>query len=192
MGHSLVFCGRLLVLRGHRPRRGAVLRRRHRVHGGRVGVAAGRRGGYLDGGWFFSSELIAELIATFVTDTNDVGTGTVVGSAVFNHLIIIGGAILASPGQRMTLDPRALIRDVGFYAVTIVVLVLVFRDGKVETAEAWTMLILYIFYVFLCAIWTCIEKRILPASLGKAEKQVVVELGCQSDVTMLWENSREE
>ena len=137
-------------------------------------------------------ELIAELIATFVTDTNDVGTGTVVGSAVFNQLIIIGGAILASPGQRMILDPRALIRDVGFYAVTIVVLVLVFRDGKVETAEAWTMLILYIFYVFLCAIWTCIEKRILPASLGKAQKQLVVELGCQSDVTMLWENSREE
>ena len=137
-------------------------------------------------------ELIAELIATFVTDTNDVGTGTVVGSAVFNQLIIIGGAILASPGQRMILDPRALIRDVGFYAVTIVVLVLVFRDGMVETTEAWTMLILYIFYVFLCAIWTCIEKRILPASLGKAEKQVVVELGCQSDVTMLWENSREE
>ena len=57
MGHSLVFCGRLLVLRGHRPRRGAVLRRRHRVHGGRVGVAAGRRGGYLDGGWFFSSRV---------------------------------------------------------------------------------------------------------------------------------------
>ena len=66
-------------------------------------------------------ELIAELIATFVADTNDVGTGTVVGSAVFNQLIIIGGAILASPGQRMTLDPRALIRDVGFYAITIIV-----------------------------------------------------------------------
>ena len=45
---------------------------------------------------------------------------------MFNQLIIIGGAILASPGQRMILDPRALIRDVGFYAVTIVVLVLVF------------------------------------------------------------------
>jgi K+-dependent Na+/Ca+ exchanger-like protein len=137
-------------------------------------------------------ELIAELIATFVADTNDVGTGTVVGSAVFNQLIIIGGAILASPGQRMTLDPRALIRDVGFYALTIIVLILVFRDGRVVTAEAWTMLILYIVYVFLCAVWTRIEKRILPASLGEANKQVVVELGYEGSVTMPWEASREE
>ena len=137
-------------------------------------------------------ELIAELIATFVADTNDVGTGTVVGSAVFNQLIIIGGAILASPGQRMTLDPRALIRDVGFYAITIIVLILVFRDGRVVTAEAWTMLILYLVYVFLCAIWTRIEKKILPASLGEANKQVVVELGYEGSVTMPWEASREE
>ena len=131
-------------------------------------------------------ELIAELIATFVADTYDVGTGTVVGSAVFNQLVIVGGAILASPGQRMTLDPRALIRDVGYYALTIVVLVLVFRDGQVDTAEAWTMLLLYIVYVFLCAVWTRIEKTILPASLG-AEKPVIVELGYSSSVTMPWE-----
>ena len=42
------------------------------------------------------------------------------------------------------------------------------------------------------AIWTRIEKRILPASLGEANKQVVVELGYEGSVTMPWEASRED
>ena len=37
-------------------------------------------------------------------------TGTVIGSAVFNQLAIIGLGILVSPNQTITLDQNALTR----------------------------------------------------------------------------------
>lgn len=62
-----------------------------------------------------SPELFAELVGTFVSKENSAGTGTVVGSAIFNQLIIVGGALILCPTPVIELQVLPLVRDVGFY-----------------------------------------------------------------------------
>lgn len=79
-------------------------------------------------------ELFTSLLATFVTK-DDVGVGTIVGSAVFNVLVIIGvSAIMA--GKILQLDWRPLVRDSVFYAMSIVLL-LVFTLGSSRGEIGW-------------------------------------------------------
>lgn len=44
-------------------------------------------------------ELISSLIGVFVAKKVDTGAGTVIGSVIFNQLVIIGGIITVSPGR---------------------------------------------------------------------------------------------
>jgi len=67
-----------------------------------------------------------ELISMFagvILGESDTSTGTVIGSAVFNQLFIIGASILVTPGQTLELDWRSLVRDMLAYAVTIAIMV---------------------------------------------------------------------
>jgi len=74
------------------------------------------------------------------------GIGTIVGSAIFNILVIIGlSALLA--GQRLYLDWRPLARDITFYCISIIALALVVLDGEVQSYEAAVLLLLYVSYI---------------------------------------------
>uniref|UniRef100_A0A3Q3KUG0 Sodium/calcium exchanger membrane region domain-containing protein n=1 Tax=Mastacembelus armatus TaxID=205130 RepID=A0A3Q3KUG0_9TELE len=68
-------------------------------------------------------ELFTSLIGVFITK-GDVGVGTIVGSAVFNILVIIGICGIFA-GQPITLSWWPLFRDAVFYILSIVVLILV-------------------------------------------------------------------
>eukprot|EP01029_Cantina_marsupialis_P008219 TRINITY_DN1954_c0_g1_i1.p1 TRINITY_DN1954_c0_g1~~TRINITY_DN1954_c0_g1_i1.p1 ORF type:complete len:687 (-),score=205.01 TRINITY_DN1954_c0_g1_i1:368-2371(-) len=75
-----------------------------------------------------------------------VGVGTIVGSAIFNILIIIAiTAMLA--GQALQLDWRPLIRDATWYAIAILVLTVAVNDEKVTPYEAAFLLLLYAGYI---------------------------------------------
>jgi len=79
-----------------------------------------------------------------------VGIGTIVGSAIFNILVIIGlSALLA--GQTLFLDWRPLARDIFFYIASIVALVGVVYDKKVEWWEALILLLMYVSYIVFMA-----------------------------------------
>ena len=93
-------------------------------------------------------ELFTSLAATGVT--SDVGIGTIVGSAVFNILIIISLSALFS-GQKMAmqLDWRPLARDSLFYSFSIIVFIIFSWDGMFTIYEAILMLLLYASYITL-------------------------------------------
>ncbi|XP_025767288.1 sodium/potassium/calcium exchanger 3 isoform X2 [Oreochromis niloticus] len=74
-------------------------------------------------------ELFTSLIGVFITK-GDVGVGTIVGSAVFNILVIIGICGIFA-GQPIGLSWWPLFRDAVFYILSIVVLILVIYDEKV-------------------------------------------------------------
>ena len=61
----------------------------------------------------------------------DIGSGTIIGSAVFNVLMIIGGSALLSP-HHFKLDWRPIVRDVLFNSITFTYLILSFLDGKIS------------------------------------------------------------
>jgi sodium/potassium/calcium exchanger 4 len=64
-----------------------------------------------------------------------VGAGTVVGSELFNMLVIVGGVCLVSE-KALTLDWRPLAREVFFFTLSLILVIIVLSDEEVHTYEA--------------------------------------------------------
>lgn len=90
-------------------------------------------------------ELFTSVIGVFVS-FDDVGIGTIVGSAVFNILFVIGMCALFSK-TLLTLTWWPLFRDCTFYSISLIALVLFFMDNLIVWWEAALLLLLYAAYV---------------------------------------------
>lgn len=90
-------------------------------------------------------ELFTSVIGVFVS-FDDVGIGTIVGSAVFNILFVIGACALFSRST-LTLTWWPLFRDCTFYSVSLMALIFCFRDNLIYWQEALVLFSLYITYV---------------------------------------------
>lgn len=80
----------------------------------------------------------------------DVGAGTIVGSAIFNILVIVGAS---ATFKAVKLQWKPVLRDQLFYVITILLLLWAFWDGKIVLAEALTFVATYCFYVFIVVNW---------------------------------------
>lgn len=94
-----------------------------------------------------------ELATAFVGTFNEspVGFGTIVGSAVFNVLFVIGACAFMAP-DALHLDWWPLFRDSSFYCFALLVLWLFFgflTPNKIFWYEAILLLVLYVIYVLL-------------------------------------------
>ncbi|XP_014667100.1 PREDICTED: sodium/potassium/calcium exchanger 4-like [Priapulus caudatus] len=104
-------------------------------------------------------ELFTSIIGVFVAK-GDVGTGTIVGSAVFNILFVIGICGLCA-GQNVKLTWWPLFRDSAFYSVSVIVLIVVIYDGVVTWAESVAMLAIYAMYILIMKFNTSISRYIM-------------------------------
>lgn len=75
---------------------------------------------------------------------SDVGIGTIVGSAVFNILVITGVSAMVREA-RITLP--SVVRDTVFYLLSITLLLVVFWDGAVTKTECLWFLVVYGVYL---------------------------------------------
>ena len=82
---------------------------------------------------------------------SDVGMGTIVGSAMFNILVITGVSAMVRPTDT---DLKSGLRDIGMYIVSILALLFVFRDGTITFAEGGILMGLYAFYLIILLIWS--------------------------------------
>lgn len=90
-------------------------------------------------------ELFTSVIGVFVA-FSDVGIGTIVGSAVFNILFVIGMcAIFSKTVLYLTWWP--LFRDCTFYSISLMTLIIFFLDNQIEWWEALGLLAVYAVYV---------------------------------------------
>lgn len=80
----------------------------------------------------------------------NVGAGTIVGSAIFNILVIVGASAMF---KAVVLQWQPVIRDLSFYVVTILLLFFSFRDGKVTLSEVLVFLAVYVVYIFAVVNW---------------------------------------
>ncbi|XP_059135539.1 sodium/potassium/calcium exchanger 4 isoform X1 [Peromyscus eremicus] len=92
-------------------------------------------------------ELFASVIGVFITH-GDVGVGTIVGSAVFNILCIIGVCGLFA-GQVVRLTWWAVCRDSVYYTLSVVVLIAFIYDEEIVWWEGLVLIILYVFYILI-------------------------------------------
>lgn len=101
-------------------------------------------------------ELFTSLFAVLKPGAHaNIGAGTIVGSAIFNILVIIGVSALF---RAVKLNWQPVIRDTLFYIGTIVALLFFFWDGKIVLYEALTFVGLYVFYIVTVVHW----KKLFP------------------------------
>jgi len=83
-------------------------------------------------------ELFTNLISLFTH--SDAGIGVVVGSEIFNLLIIIGAAVVSAPMLPLAIERAPFTRDCLFYALSIVLLFVTLQDKQVDSTEAGVLL----------------------------------------------------
>ncbi|XP_016143349.1 sodium/potassium/calcium exchanger 1-like isoform X2 [Sinocyclocheilus grahami] len=90
-------------------------------------------------------ELFTSLIGVFISHSN-VGIGTIVGSAVFNILFVIGMCALFSR-EMLHLTWWPLFRDVSFYIIDLIMLIIFFLDNTIMWWESMMLVCGYATYV---------------------------------------------
>jgi len=100
-------------------------------------------------------ELFVSFIALFKPGNEAMGAGTIVGSAIFNILVIIGASAVV---RKAFIAWQPVIRDIIFYSLSIILLIYSFWDGKITLWESIAFLSLYVVYVIAVLNW----RKILP------------------------------
>ncbi|KAI3383032.1 hypothetical protein SNEBB_006886 [Seison nebaliae] len=94
-------------------------------------------------------ELFTSFIGTFVARSN-VGVGTIVGSAVFNILFVIGTCAMVSK-EILQLTWWPLARDCFFYSLDLILLIIFFTDERIDWYESTILFLMYLVYVSFMA-----------------------------------------
>nr|XP_005285490.1 sodium/potassium/calcium exchanger 4 [Chrysemys picta bellii] len=92
-------------------------------------------------------ELFASVIGVFITH-GDVGVGTIVGSAVFNILCIIGVCGIFA-GQVVRLTWWSVFRDSVYYTLSVILLIIFIYDEQIEWWESLILIVMYFFYILI-------------------------------------------
>ncbi len=96
-------------------------------------------------------ELCIAIIALIKPGNHEaIGMGTIVGSAIFNILVIIGASAIV---RNTVLKWQPVLRDTMFYSIAILLLILVFRDGTIDILEASIFVVIYIIYLVALSQW---------------------------------------
>ncbi|XP_051510279.1 sodium/potassium/calcium exchanger 4-like isoform X1 [Myxocyprinus asiaticus] len=101
-------------------------------------------------------ELFASVIGVFITH-GDVGVGTIVGSAVFNILCIIGVCGIFA-GQVVVLTWWAVFRDSSFYILSVIALIVFIYDEKIVWWESLVLVLMYAVYILIMKFNASMQK----------------------------------
>lgn len=122
-------------------------------------------------------ELFTSIIGVFISHSN-VGIGTIVGSAVFNILFVIGMCAIFSK-EILNLTWWPLFRDVSFYILDLIMLIIFFLDNVISIWESITLLSAYAAYVVFMKFNSTVEGFVK----GCMHKNQVVEVEVQPKVS---------
>jgi len=90
-------------------------------------------------------ELFSNLISLYTG--SDAGIGVVVGSEIFNLLVIVGCSVVVAPVVPLQLERLPFTRDCVFYAISIILLYGALRDRTIQFYESCILLFAAVCYV---------------------------------------------
>lgn len=111
-------------------------------------------------------ELATSFVGTF--KRSDVGFGTIVGSAVFNVLFVIGMCVMFTPEKYapLALTWWPLFRDCTYYILTLSTLAIFMSDGEITWWESLIQLFMYFGYVGMMSKSSELEQWITAKIAG--------------------------
>lgn len=118
-------------------------------------------------------ELFIAVFAILLSGNHAVlGIGTIIGSALFNILIVIG---ITSIFNHSKLTWQSIVRDLLFYIFSISLLIASFWDGVIGFFEALQLVSTYIIYVYCVFHWELwfgyrFKDRLKPVAISKMVK----------------------
>lgn len=96
-------------------------------------------------------ELFVSLIALLKPGNHGaMGAGTIVGSAIFNILVIIGASLVVRKAHILW---QPVVRDMAFYCIAILMLLFAFSDGVISLTEAFFFVSFYAIYIVAVIKW---------------------------------------
>lgn len=102
-------------------------------------------------------ELSVALFAIFMSGHHEaIGVGTIVGSALFNILVITGMVMWYRRSTKLIWQP--IFRDIIFYIVAVLLLAYIFVKGELSLLGGALLVGIYVLYVVVVYFW----KRIIP------------------------------
>lgn len=128
-----------------------------------------------------SPELFISFLGLFVQNST-IGVGTLLGSEIFNHMIICAGSVFYAEGGVLSLDAKIFSRDCIFYFFSLILLLIVVKGDffgaishafdpttrkeclDVSDLGALSLLIFYAVYVLTMTYFEPICNVILPKS----------------------------
>ncbi|XP_042359490.1 sodium/potassium/calcium exchanger 4 isoform X2 [Plectropomus leopardus] len=110
-------------------------------------------------------ELFASVIGVFITH-GDVGVGTIVGSAVFNILCIIGVCGIFA-GQVVMLTWWAVFRDSFYYILSVVALIAFIYDEKIVWWESLVLVVMYAGYILVMKFNSSMQRFFMGSKSDK-------------------------
>ncbi|CAG5083819.1 Oidioi.mRNA.OKI2018_I69.PAR.g10471.t2.cds [Oikopleura dioica] len=135
-------------------------------------------------------ELFTSLIGVFIAKS-DVGTGTIVGSAVFNILVIIGlCGLFCTAAIQLSWWPLA--RDSSCYLVSIGVLIAVLYDGNVYWYEAAAMVSLYFCYIIIMKFNQSLQNFVVSLRGKKPKESTADDVNGDAAVPLTAKESKVE
>uniref|UniRef100_A0A0M3IA83 Na_Ca_ex domain-containing protein n=1 Tax=Ascaris lumbricoides TaxID=6252 RepID=A0A0M3IA83_ASCLU len=112
-------------------------------------------------------EFFTSVFGVFITQ-NNVGIGTIVGSATFNILCVLAFCTLFSK-EVLQLTWWPLFRDMFFYIFALLLLMMFFLDDAIEVHEALSMFIIYVIYAIIMKYNERLEAAVKIHFLGQAK-----------------------
>lgn len=109
---------------------------------------------------------VAILALTRIGEQQSIGAGTIVGSAIFNILVIIGASALF---RRAQLTWQPVIRDLVFYIFAILIVLFTFYDGQITFFEVLLYLGYYLLYLFSFKFW----RKLFPYEVDLNVEEIV-------------------
>ncbi|CAG9536629.1 unnamed protein product [Cercopithifilaria johnstoni] len=114
-------------------------------------------------------EFFTSVIGVFIAE-NNVGIGTIVGSATFNILCVLSCCAIFSHNV-LVLTWWPLFRDVTFYVIALFMLVIFFLDEQIFWFEAFGLFIIYLLYCIFMKYNETIENFVKCYCSSKKSKE---------------------
>lgn len=90
------------------------------------------------------------------SNSGGLAIGELLGAAAFVTSCVAGSMCIIKPFR---VDPVPFLRDVSFFMLSVIVILVVLWDSKLELWEAMSLVGLYLFYVSIVVIGSWVERR---------------------------------